>query len=144
MNLSARDIEIAARTVYGEARGEIEKGKIAVAWVIRNRAEHPGWWSRDPNDDITDDTIEAVCRDPRQFSCWNKDDPNREKILAVNLDSDVFRQCLALTAAVLANLVPDPTGGATHYHVDGVEPAWARGRDPDVTIGNHHFYIGVK
>ena len=32
------DMDVAARTVYGEARGEPDEGKIAVAWVIRTRA----------------------------------------------------------------------------------------------------------
>ena len=134
MKYSPRDIEITARTVYGEARGELEAGMIAVAWVIRNRAEKGGWWG---------DTPEKACLMPWQFSCWNKADPNLEKIKAVDLDSDVFRQCLIATAAVFADLVPDPTGGACHYHVEGISPPWAKDRIPDVTIGNHLFYRGI-
>jgi len=135
MKYSARDIEITARTVYGEARGELEQGMIAVAWVIRNRAEKGGWWGNSP---------EVVCLYPWQFSCWNKTDPNLEKIKAADLDSDVFRKCLLVTAAVFSDIAPDPTKGACHYHVDGLNPKWAEGREPDVTIGNHRFYVGVK
>jgi Cell Wall Hydrolase len=42
-----------------------------------------------------------------------------------------FRQCLAAAAAVLADLVPDPTHGATHYHAPHVHPSWARGHAPE-------------
>ena len=40
----SEDIKIMAKTMWGEARGESEEGKIGVAWVIRNRAENPCWW----------------------------------------------------------------------------------------------------
>lgn len=39
IDLSERDLSIAALTIYGEARGEPYAGKVAVAWVIRNRTE---------------------------------------------------------------------------------------------------------
>ncbi len=38
MTVTTRDIDILARTVYGEARGESELDKLAVAWVVVNRA----------------------------------------------------------------------------------------------------------
>jgi spore germination cell wall hydrolase CwlJ-like protein len=40
--------------------------------------------------------------------------------------------------------VDDPTGGATHYHVRGLLPAWAREREPSAEIGNHLFYNDVE
>ncbi|HSO43463.1 MAG TPA: cell wall hydrolase, partial [Rhodospirillales bacterium] len=50
-----------AATIWGEARGESEEGKLAVASVIANRATRPGWWGRD---------IRSVCLATAQFSCW--------------------------------------------------------------------------
>ena len=76
------DLDTLARTLYGECRSESREGKIAVAHVIKNRADNPKWWCRKSGDGIPDDTIEAVCRHPWQFSCWNLDDPNRPKLLA--------------------------------------------------------------
>ena len=38
MTVTTRDIDILVRTVYGEARGESALGKLAVAWVVVNRA----------------------------------------------------------------------------------------------------------
>lgn len=32
---------VVAQTVWGEARGESEKGRIAVAWVIKTRRNDP-------------------------------------------------------------------------------------------------------
>jgi spore germination cell wall hydrolase CwlJ-like protein len=37
-------------------------------------------------------------------------------------------------------VLPDPTGGATHYHARAVEPAWAKGKPPIAEIGEHLFY----
>ena len=38
MKITARDIAVLALTVYGEARGESDLGKLAVAYVPVNRA----------------------------------------------------------------------------------------------------------
>lgn len=51
--------ETAIQTIMGEASGESLQGQIAVAEVIRNRAE------------FRNQTIEQVCLAPRQFSFWN-------------------------------------------------------------------------
>lgn len=146
MIFTPEDLATLGRTVYGEARGEVgDKPKIAVAWVARNRYEHPGWWSREDGDGIEDDTISAVCRDPYQFSCWNKNDPNYPKISAMSdIDNDSFRQCMIAAYSVLAGFVDDPTQGCTHYfRVGSPEPRWARGVEPQVKIGNHVFYKGI-
>ena len=66
------DIDILARTIYGEARGEIEEGKRAVGLCILNRYKSKKWFSAN--------TIAEVCQKPLQFSCWNKNDPNCKKI----------------------------------------------------------------
>jgi len=132
---TSTDIESAARTVYGEARGETEQGKIAVAWVIRNRVKRGGWWG---------DNADTVCRFPWQFSCWN--DHNKEKLLAAGLDDEAFRQCLIAVAAVFSGIAEDPTGGCAHYHVASLPfpKSWGEPREPHITIGNHKFYLGIK
>ncbi|PJB71692.1 MAG: hypothetical protein CO093_04590 [Alphaproteobacteria bacterium CG_4_9_14_3_um_filter_47_13] len=53
-----KDIEILARTIWGEARGEGQKGMLAVASVIMNRVRCGGWWGS---------TIQDVCRKPYQL-----------------------------------------------------------------------------
>lgn len=143
------DLVTMTLTVWAEARGETREGWKAVAWVIRRRAENPGWWSRQRGDGIPDDTISAVCRDPWQFSCWNPSDPNRSRLdsLATRERPEylairgVCRQVLEATSDD-----DDPTNGADHYCTTAVarHTRWARGRKPVRVIGNHQFYrIGL-
>jgi spore germination cell wall hydrolase CwlJ-like protein len=128
---SPDDLDVMARTVWGEARGEPLEGKLAVAWVIRNRAGAPGWWG---------EGIAGVCRQPWQFSCWNAGDPNRAKLIGVSPRDEMFRDCLMVVAGALSGNLPDPTVGANHYHARGVSPAWATGRAPALSLRNHVFY----
>lgn len=135
--------DVMARTIWGEARGEARLGRIAVGWVIRNRAEIdlgndglPDWWG---------EGIEGVCRRPFQFSCWNKTDPNLPRLLGLTPSSDsAFREILDLAFGVLAGAFEDPTKGSTHYHTVMISPAWARGIQPAAVIGKHAFYNNVR
>ncbi|HTH15551.1 MAG TPA: cell wall hydrolase [Magnetospirillum sp.] len=127
--------DILARTLWGEARGEPVRGIEAVAAVVMNRVRHGGWWG---------DTVETVCKKPMQFSCWNPDDPNRAKLERVDDSDRVFRICVRTAWRAIAGALDDPTNGATHYHVRGLYPLWARGRTPTTEIGNHVFYAGVE
>lgn len=130
------DVEILARTIYGEARGEPILGKEAVASVILNRikrAQKAGgkyWWGA---------TIKMVCLKPWQFSCWNRKDVNREKILSVTKNNRNFQICLRIARKAIAGQLKDRTEGATHYHATAVAPIWARGRMYAAEIGRHHF-----
>jgi N-acetylmuramoyl-L-alanine amidase len=122
------DLDTAARTVFGEARGETVEGQIAVLWVIRNRVLQPCWWGR---------TVTDVCLKPYQFSCWLPSDPNSKKL-------QVVWELRDLAADVFAGEHPDPTGGATHYKVTGTKASWdaavaERGIEP-VVIGHHSFF----
>lgn len=145
--VSAQDKDIAARTLLGEAGGESREGRIAVLWVIRNRAEadlgndgKPDWWG---------EGIAGVCqkknaRGVHQFSCWNAHDPNARRIANVTIANRAFRECLQLVDEVFADRIPDPTKGSTHYHTTAVRPAWSKGVKPAVRIGNHLFYNNVR
>lgn len=142
------DLTTLALTIWAEARGEGLDGQRAVAWVIRNRWEHPGWWSRQRGDGIPDDTLTAVCRDPCQFSCWNPSDPNYHRLF-VSATRDRRDYALARNVGEEVLAAPpeaDITGGADHYCTKAVarHTRWARGRKPCVVVGNHQFYrIGL-
>lgn len=135
--------DIMARTICGEARGEGRLGRIAVGWVIRNRAEldldgrpeTPNWWG---------EGIEGVCKRPGQFSCWNEKDPNRPKILALTRKDFIYLECLDAALSVLSGEVLDPTRGSTHYHAAHVHPSWANAHKPATIVGNHLFYNTVR
>lgn len=131
MSLGA-DIETLARTLYGEARGEGYDGMIAVGWVVKNRKLDQRWPA----------TIEKVCRQKAQFSCWNAGDPNLVKLLSVGTDDQAFRQCLraALEVILSAN---DPIKGANHYltrHLAAnAPPSWYDRAKVVADVGNHRF-----
>jgi N-acetylmuramoyl-L-alanine amidase len=136
-----RDLDTLARTIYGEARGELTyptggvESLQAVGWVVKNRTKHPQF----------SPYVYKVCMQPWQFSCWNVNDPNRRKLLDVTFDDDTFQACYLAAALVLFNRVSDCTKGANHYHSTYIDaPYWAAGQSPTTTIGRHVFYkLGV-
>ncbi|MEQ8667031.1 MAG: cell wall hydrolase [Rhodospirillales bacterium] len=135
-----REIDILARTIWGEARGERVRGKEAVAAVVLNRvrrAQKRGryWWGND---------IESVCKRAFQFSAWNPGDPNRNKLLRVTPANRDFQSCLRIARRAVHGSLDDPTGGATHYHARSVNPVWARGRAASAEIGRHLFYNDIE
>ncbi|WP_135079815.1 cell wall hydrolase [Terasakiella sp. SH-1] len=132
-------VDTMARTLYGEARREKVRGLEAVACVIINRVEKAlqkgsYWWGGD---------VENVCLRPWQFSCWNPNDPDREKILLIDKGNKVFASCLRVAHRALYGGIKDPTNGATHYHRKGLLPAWARQQVPCAEVGNHVFYKDI-
>ena len=140
MNISVRDIDIATRTVWGEARGEDYDGKKAVAHVILNRSSGDLWGDGKP--DWWGETVEQVCLKPRQFSCWNENDPNRAKMLALSNIDAYYQECEH--AFLYAADEEDFTDGATHYHVAGLHPKWAAGKSPQHEFGHHLFYCDIE
>lgn len=134
------EVEVLARTIFGEARDQGLDGMEAVAYVVLNRlrvSERLGayWWGN---------TIEEICLKPYQFSCWNYDDPNREKLLKVNDDSSTFLMAMEIAQdAIGGALIFDLTNGATHYYNPSVvqfSPDWSMGERPTAKIGNHVFF----
>lgn len=129
-------VDVLARTVWGEARGEGTAGMSAVANVVLNRvaiarARGGFWWGAD---------IIQVCQKPKQFSCWNRADPNFRKLQAVDERDLYFATALRIARRAVAGALADATRGATHYHADWMTPYWARGEKPVIVIGRHKFY----
>jgi hypothetical protein len=135
-------VDILARTMYGEARGEGAAGMAAVGHVVFNRVDARSWWGRD---------VVGVCHKPWQFSCWNANDPNRARLLAVGGADPTFRSACDIAAALTQAQAAgqrsrdDPTGGATHYYAPRVvaRPRWAADLQPCARIGGHDFFRDV-
>lgn len=128
--------DVLARTMWGEARGEGSAGMQAVAAVVMNRvaiADRRGgyWWGNG---------IVQVCQKPYQFSCWNKDDANFRKVVAVDEGDAQFAAAARMARQFVAGRGHDPTNGATHYHAAGIAPYWVKGHKPAAVIGRHIFY----
>jgi N-acetylmuramoyl-L-alanine amidase len=134
MNIDGFQIGCAARTVWGEARGEGAAGMAAVAHVLLNRVKDGRWGN----------TLAAVCLAPWQFSCWNAGDPNRRKMLELDETDALFTECVA--AVGNAPSMDDPTHGATHYYNPAgviTTPAWVAGATPTAKVGHHLFHKDV-
>lgn len=130
------ELEIFAKTLFGEARGEKLPGINAVANVILNRVKYAQkigsyWWGK---------TIEEVCLKPFQFSCWNKNDPNHALLMQDLSQNKVYQLCERVARRAITGFLVDNTKGATHYHSSSVNPFWARCAVPCAEIGNHLFY----
>lgn len=123
------DIRTMAATIWGEARGEPWLGKVAVGYVILNRASNPGWWGHD---------IHSVCLKEHQFSCWW--DTQRQNVIHIDVDNDAFVTCLYAASRVMGSHITDPTHGADHYYAGITPPDWAIGITPIEVIGHHRFF----
>lgn len=130
-----QDVELLARTIWGEARGEGRKGMEAIAAVIVNRMMHPTRWAHDVYGVVTAD---------KQFSCWNERDPNRVKLLD-RLTDDEFKVALEIARNALEHRSMD-LSGATHFHVKTIAPCWSSSKDVKrlKRIGKHVFYKSLK
>ena len=138
MKLLAADLEILSRTVFGEARGEIYKGKKAVAHVIINRVNRmEGQFKRD-------DTIATACLRHIQFSIWSPQDNNWDVIHEASLDQAILRECMRASLEAFDEF--DFTNDATHYHTiaRGWPKPWGEPKKPCFSVGNHLFYNNVR
>lgn len=125
-------VDVVARTIWGEARGEGYEGMQAVANVIANRVARPGWWGRD---------WRGVCMAPYQFSCWNANDPNLIKLSTVTTDDAAFAAAVQIATEAVTGQLDDITGGAVNYHATSIQPpAWAADMTVTAEIGRHVFY----
>ena len=134
-------LEVFARTLWGEARGEGERGIEAVAEVIVNRVNHR------PRG-LYGGSVEKVCKKPWQFSCWNPGDPNRNQLMAVGPGDPQYEICLEVAQRALRGEITAQTNGAKHYmtkarRAQGWPRSWGRERQHCAEVGNHLFYNNV-
>lgn len=124
-----------AATMWGEARGEGRLGMGYVGHVIKNRAS-TGFRGK---------SIEAVVLRDRQFSCWNKNDPNHGKLSLAYLerlqgkDKQDWDDAKRIAAGILRGSV-DYTRGALHYHTTGIRPFWEK-EYVKVAVLKHHVFF---
>lgn len=83
-----------------------------------------------------------ACRAPFLFACWH---PRRAALLGAMPRGDEVEDsrlgiCRRVAARAIAGALPDPTGGATHWHDAEALPGWALGRVPTAEIGGLVFY----
>ena len=127
------DLVIAAKTLWGECRGEPENGQVAVGWVIRNRAawRPHSWWGWTPSD---------VCLKSEQFSCWNEGSVELPAMNGLRDGEPLYVSLKALAKSVFDGEVDDPTKGSTQYQRVGTGAWWSKNLEIAVLIGKHEFY----
>ena len=114
----SNSVELLARVISAEARGEPYSGQVAVGAVILNRVEHPSF----PN------TIAGVVYQPGAFTCM-VDGQFNEPVA----DSAYRAARDALNGA-------DPSGGAIYYfNPDTATSTWIWSRPLITVIGKHRF-----
>jgi spore germination cell wall hydrolase CwlJ-like protein len=129
------DVEILARTIEAEARGESYKGKIAVGATIANRAAAGSYG----------EGIKGVILKEGQFSPWNsytgyaKGEQGKD-MMKLKPSEGAYKAAMS----ILSGKYEDPTGGATHYVNESVsKPDWLddmKGRQRGTkSIGRHTF-----
>ena len=125
-----------ARTAYGEGRGEGEEGMHLIQKVIKNRADSGGTYNWPK-------TAYEVAHQPKQFSAWNENDPNRSKMLSLDENSTDphFTKALELVDKPLPEKL-NQFKDADHYHTKKVSPSWSKsGKLRKLgEHGNHIFY----
>ena len=114
------DIQLLARAINGEARGESYEGQVAVGAVILNRVKHSSF----PN------TIAGVIYEPGAFTAVADGQINHP----IAEDSTVFK------AARDAMNGWDPTNGCVYYfNPSTATNKWIWSKTIVKTIGKHHF-----
>ncbi|MDR0555400.1 MAG: cell wall hydrolase [Holosporaceae bacterium] len=133
MKFSKADLNVLAKTIYGEGRGELYKfglaSLIAIANVVVNRK----------NKNFAK-TVLDVCLAPHQFSCWNPRDINHRELKNITEENVIFKICIEVAENVLSEKWPDLTDGCDHYHERSVKPFWAAYFEPKRIFGSHCFY----
>lgn len=120
----SRDIICMAEVIYDEARGEPDKGKLAVASVVMNRVKD----KRYPN--TVCEVVYQKSRNICQFSGMCSKKPKKFDTKSLQIAYEV----------VVKRKYKDPTKGATHFHSDSVMPKWSLVYAKTTKIGKHTFY----
>ncbi len=117
---SISDVQLLARAINGEARGESYEGQVAVGAVILNRVESPKF----PN------SLAGVIYQPGAFTAVSDGQIN----VPIDNNSTVVK------AAQDALNGWDPTNGAIYYfNPDTATNSWIWSRPLIRTIGKHRF-----
>lgn len=118
VKISEREMELLARLVYAEGRGEPYEGQVAIAAVVLNRVASHGF----PN------TVREVIYAPNAFS------PVHDGNLTSKMN-DTARK--AVRDAVAGQ---DPTNGSLYFfNPNTATSSWIWSRTQTVTIANHVF-----
>ncbi|RXI95539.1 LysM peptidoglycan-binding domain-containing protein [Anaerobacillus alkaliphilus] len=122
-NINQAELDLLAKIIFAEARGESLEGQIAVAAVILNRVKH----NQFPN--TVREVIYERSHGHFQFTPAGNGELDRANPSAVNYEA--ARRALA---------GEDPTRGSLYfYNPSKTNDQWVRSRTVSTIIGNHVF-----
>lgn len=120
VSVNQAELDMLAKIIHAEARGEPYKGQVAVGAVVMNRLESPSF----------PDTIKGVIEQPRAFTAV---DDGQYKLKP---NETAYRAALE---AVRGN---DPTNGALYYfNPETATSEWIWSRKQTLKIGRHVFAV---
>lgn len=105
---AARPENIVFRTLFGECRGEPIEAQVGVGCVLRSRVKDQRW----------PDNYNDVALQPVQFSCFNPQDPNFERLMDPEAHEklEVIQQLRWVATGIVDDLLRDNVAGANHYY----------------------------
>lgn len=117
-NSGSADVNLLARLISAEARGEVYNGQVAVGAVVLNRMKHPSFPS----------TMSGVIYQPGAFTCLADGQFNQP------VSDSAYRAARDALNGV------DPSGGAIYYfNPSTATNGWIWSRPLIVIIGKHRF-----
>lgn len=142
------ELVLYAATVFLEAEGEPDEGKVAVAYVIRNRMQE----RRQSIRQVILGKDERALGDGKafeQFSCWNDDYVAQWTTRLAGAEGELYAQSWRAACGALWKLFVDPTRGATFYLNPtltrqirgGTLPSWYDPMKVHAKIGRHEFLV---
>jgi spore germination cell wall hydrolase CwlJ-like protein len=128
--IDARQHNCLSQAIYYEARGETQRGQIAVAEVIMNRARsgyYPG-------------SICGVVYQGSHRSTGCQFTFTCDGSLGQRPRGRAWDRAQRVATAVMMGYARPITQNATHYHTTAVNPVWSSGLVETTQIGVHKFY----
>jgi|CXWL01.1.fsa_nt_gi spore germination cell wall hydrolase CwlJ-like protein len=129
-SLNPRELGCLAQAIYYEARGETQRGQVAVAEVVMNRVSSPHY----PN------TVCGVVYQGSERSTGCQFTFTCDGSLGQRPRGRAWDRAQRVATAVMLGYTRPVTQHATHYHTHAVNPVWSAGLVETTSIGTHVFY----
>lgn len=122
VRLRPGEMDLLAKVVAAESRGESDDGQRAIAWVALNRLDDPETFGR---------TLTRVLLSPHQFA----------KPMPLADNSPAYQRAMLATLRAVLGEGEDPSLGSTFFFRKDMKPPpyWAKHLEMRIVIGNHVF-----
>lgn len=128
--VNAREHNCLSQAIYYEARGETQRGQVAVAEVVMNRVRSPVYPNTICEVVYQGSTRATGCQ--FTFTC--------DGSLGQRPRGRAWDRAQRVATAMMLGYHRPITQNATHYHTHEVNPIWNSGLVETTDIGSHVFY----